>query len=78
MKETESITSDHLYEIPNEGTFKINMTEKFYKEHETCILLGGCYRVMSKPKRKWHQVLFQFITFGIYKAPWIYEIKPID
>ena len=32
-------------------------------------------QVITKPKRKWYQVLFQYLTFGIYKAKYTYKLK---
>lgn len=34
--------------------------------------------VISNPKRKWYQILFEILSFRLYKAPYTYRIKIID
>ena len=35
-------------------------------------------KVLTDPKRKWYKVLFQYITFGLYKAPIQYKVKVVN
>ena len=35
-------------------------------------------KIISKPTRKWYQVLFQYITFGIYHADYTYTLQILD
>jgi len=57
-------------------TFYLLFQEKFYQRgsilrtSDKDIVL----KVAEKPKRKWYQVLLQYITFGIYKARWNYKV----
>lgn len=32
-------------------------------------------RLLNKPTRKWYSVLFEYITFRIYKAPYTYKLE---
>ncbi len=33
--------------------------------------------VLEKPHRRWYKVLYQYLTFGLYKAPYEYKVKVI-
>lgn len=34
-------------------------------------------KVISEPRRIWWKVLLQYLTFGIYKAPYEYDLELI-
>ena len=34
--------------------------------------------ITSNPRQIWWQRLIQFLTVGIYKAPWIYKAKILE
>lgn len=36
------------------------------------------YIVTSEPKRKWYLLILQYLSLNYYKAPWVYNIKPIN
>lgn len=32
-------------------------------------------RILEAPKKKWYKKVLQFITFGLYQAPWEYKVE---
>lgn len=34
--------------------------------------------VTSKLKRKWYLLILQYLSLNYYKAPWVYNIEPIN
>jgi len=58
---------------------KLVFKNKDFDIHDTFI--GGAdssFVVTSKPKRKWYLLILQYLSFNYYKAPWVYNIKPIN
>ena len=52
------------------------MDSNFYQKND--ILSAGestILQVIEDPHKKWYKVLLQFITFGLYKAPYQYKVK---
>lgn len=47
--------------------FKIVINEPWYR---------NTYVIVSKPHRKWTEMVLQYITLGLYRAPWRYNVKP--
>jgi hypothetical protein len=35
---------------------------------------GAILKVLEKPYRKWYKVLLMYLTLGIYRAPWQYNV----
>lgn len=58
-------------------TFKIKLNSDHVKGGNILYALSDCV-VETAPIRKWYQLLFQYVTFGLYKAPWTYKIKLSD
>jgi len=60
-----------------EETFEILLKENWADAKILYTVSYGMLEVVSVPKKKmWHKVI-QFITFGVYKAPWSYIVKKI-
>jgi len=61
-----------------DGSFKINLSENHLKAGDD--FTNGIYRyqALESPKRKWHKVLIQWLTFGLIKAPYEYKIKLVQ
>lgn len=58
--------------------FTILFNEKYFYINDLVKLpLNIEVRIVEMPKRKWYKVLLQYLTFGIYKAPWEYKIEKI-
>ncbi len=59
--------------------FEIEVSKDSFVKSDILLQRENCYlEVLEKPYRKWYKVLFQFITFGFYKAPWQYQVKLIS
>lgn len=58
--------------------FEMDFNASYFTLNSTLECNDGLYVVTKSPYRKWYLVLLQFISFGYYKAPWIYTIKPLN
>lgn len=61
----------------NKVEFKIQLDSNRFSKGE---IISSNYKdylaeVMESPHKKWWKKLLQFITFGLYKAPYQYKIK---
>jgi len=65
--------------VNDDGHFKLKINgNDYFGGTDTYTCLGQSKGIVtSNPTRKWYQRLFQFITFGIYKAPYTYTFKII-
>lgn len=59
-------------------SFKLNMDSDWFKKDDIIYFSNIRAKVISTPKKTWWRVLFEKITFGLYKAPTYYKVKPID
>ncbi len=57
-------------------TFKLKLNSGHLRRY-SILNTGKPYLVLKRPRRKWYQLLWQGITFGRYKASWIYTIKAL-
>ena len=60
-------------------SFTLEIDKGFYKPESLLLvpLQGRVLRVLSNPKRRWYQVLLQWISFDKYKAPYIYLVSHV-
>ena len=59
--------------------FEVTVSENSFVKSDILLERENCYlEVLENPYRKWYKILFQFITFGLYKAPWQYKVKLIS
>lgn len=68
---------DIVYPGKTMNFFKITVGTDCFKAYDfikTCIQ-GREVLIITNPKQKWYQLLWQFITFGYYKAGWYYKVK---
>lgn len=62
-----------------EDKFYIRFSENYFNKGK--IIVDATIRrliVLETPHKKWWKQLFQFITFGLYKAPTQYKCKVIE
>lgn len=59
--------------------FIVKFENKWFYENDILLYseLGRNMKVLSNPRRKWYEVLFQYLTFGIYKAGYYYKVQII-
>jgi len=68
--------------MKKQGTFYLIFDENYFnitdqlKELE--IQNEQKLEMLENPHKKWWKQLFQFITFGIYRAPYQYKCKIIE
>lgn len=61
--------------INQNSTFFIEFRRDFFQKDDTIFRQTEyVMEVLSVPKRKWYQVFFQYLSLGIYKAPYTYEV----
>ena len=59
-------------------TFYLNFENNyFYKNDIITVGKNVKLKVLETPHKKWWKQLFQFVTFGLYKAPTQYKCKII-
>jgi hypothetical protein len=56
--------------------FKIFFDADWYVKGDTLVTPDVMLLVLGR-KRTWWKVLLQWLSFGWYKAPWYYLVKPI-
>ena len=64
----------------NKEPFLLYVDEDWFKIGDLLNLSDGSEIEVSAdglPYRKWYLLVFQYLIFGIYKAPWIYTVKII-
>lgn len=54
-------------------TFKIQFKSDWIRKDDILQTADGI--VLTKPKKLWYKLLLQYISFGMYQAPWEYAIK---
>jgi hypothetical protein len=66
------------------NSFRVIFEREYFRRGDT--LVSGVnaetqekvkLKVLQKPYRKWYRRLLQFITFGLYTAPYGYKVKLI-
>ncbi len=62
------------------GCFTLTFDKNYFTENDVFIAdkLPFKFEVMSNPTRKRSKRFLQFITLGIYKAPYEYTVKPME
>jgi len=69
----------------NTEIFRIDFSDRWlevndvFMEH-TCVdgeSISTYLEVVSHPRKVWWKRILSFLTLGIYKAPWEYEVKRI-
>ena len=55
-------------------TFKLSFKNNYTQENDLIWNGQTYFKVVTKPKRVWYKCLFEFLSFGLYKAPWEYII----
>jgi endonuclease IV len=64
--------------MKNNNTFHLTFSENWFQKRD--ILTDDKKQeliVLETPHKKWYKQLLQFISFGLYKAPYQYKIKLI-
>ena len=64
------------YVYNKENEFYVQIEDKWFNPKD--VLTSGDnhkIQVLESPYRRWYKVLFQWITFGLYKAPYQYNCK---
>ena len=60
----------------NSKPFYININENWFKKGSILTTPAGTeLKVLTKPRKPFLKVLLQIITFGLYKAPYVYRCK---
>ncbi len=59
-------------------TFKLDFSNKWASKNDVIYGNDGYYKIITKPKRVWYKCIFEFLSAGIYKAPWEYIITKED
>lgn len=60
-------------------TFYILIEDNQFSIKEELRSSNGAYvKVLETPHKKWWKVLLQYITFGIYKAPYQYKVELLE
>ena len=59
--------------------FLLEIDSDWYKPESLLLvpIQGYVLKVLSNPKRRWYQVLLQWVSFGKYKAPYIYLVSHV-
>ena len=58
--------------------FYIKFSENWFNKDDILYAHNGLrLKVLETPHKKWWKQLFQFVTFGLYKAPTQYKCKII-
>lgn len=58
--------------------FKIRFSDDCYQKGDILIDNNNIeFKITSTPKRSWWKVLFQILSFGIYKPSVLYAVKRI-
>jgi len=68
--------------MKDNNTFNIFLSENYFYKGDFLGLTtskGESYEfmVLETPHKKWYKQLLQFISFGLYKAPYQYKVKLI-
>lgn len=59
--------------------FNITFSDNWIKRYDILETSEGIQlRVVSTPTRTWYKLLLQWLTFGLYKAPWWYTVEVDD
>jgi len=61
----------------NNKTFEIQFVDNCFKLGDIVLTVEGDKGKIVRTK-KWYKLFLQFITLGIYKAPYQYKIKLIN
>lgn len=59
--------------------FTIEIDKNWYKPNSLLLtpIQGHVLKILSNPRRRWYQVLLQWISFDKYKAPYIYLVSHV-
>ena len=56
--------------------FRMHFSNNYFNKNDIIMTDRGItLKVLQKPYKKWYRKLMQFITFGLYKAPYGYKVK---
>ena len=60
-------------------TFKLQFEDNYFQKNDILYLENNkqTMKVLETPHKKWYKQLFQFLTFGLYQAPYQYKCKLI-
>ena len=63
-----------------DGIFYLDLDSNWFNKGDIIDIGNNNYqaKVLETPHKKWYKQLFQFITFGWYKAPTQYKCKIIS
>ena len=65
--------------VSQQSSFTIRLSADYFAKGDKFTLYNNStFVVRSTPKKKWYHLLFQYITFGLYRAKWSYKIKLVD
>lgn len=60
-------------------SFRLVFKDDWFVKNDVIVINGSIKaKVLTTPSRKWWKLLFQRLTFGLYKAPWYYTVKRIE
>lgn len=59
----------------NGTKFTLQFNSNWFRQNDLISVGNVSLKVIEKPYRKWYQCLFEFLSFGLYKAPWYYKVE---
>ena len=65
--------------MSKESTFRIILKHNYFEKDKIIEVIARDeiikLKVLQKPYKKWYRRFLQFITFGLYEAPYGYKVK---
>ena len=61
----------------NNTAFKVTFNEDWYKTDQTAESSLYNVKILTLPDKKWYKRLLQFVSFGLFKAPYEYLVTPV-
>jgi hypothetical protein len=62
--------------MENNEKFKLIFDSDYFIKGDLLLVSNNIkLEVKEDPHKKWWKILLQFITFGLYKAPYQYKVK---